>query len=174
MNFFHYKALQADYRVRLCGFLEQNVRRVFYLHKLPAEMHKAGLDKAQRCADRLSHGKEPLKPMAHKPAYDGVDAVFVNGRRFIHDLGIAAGIFITGDDAHLVCKRNLGVRDNGCKEQSKGFSTMAADYPADMEPHRVVFHFYAAVIASVDSKAGGMSAARACQLVELDGIMILS
>lgn len=46
-----------------------------------------------------------------------------------------------------------------------GFSTMAAGYTADMEPDGMVFHFYTTVIVSMDSQAGGMSAAGTCDLV---------
>jgi len=74
-------------------------------------MHKAGLDKAQRCADRLAHGKESLKPMAHKPAYDGVDAVFVNGGRFIHDLGIVYNSLREYRKAEKLREKGLLIRE---------------------------------------------------------------
>ncbi len=49
--------------------------------------------------------------MAHKPAYDGVDAVFVNGGRFIHDLGIVYNSLGEYRKAEKLCEKGLLIRE---------------------------------------------------------------
>lgn len=92
------------------------------------------------------------------------DTAFINQRVSVHD-----GLLLSGDDIRLVNKRDLGIRDDGGREKSMGMAAMAADYSADMEEAGRKALPDGTMIITVNREAGGVTAARTSELMELEG-----
>lgn len=59
---------------------------------------------------------------------DVADAAFINQRVALHDRRR-----LSGNDVRLVGKEDLGIRDDGRREECMCMSALAAGRPADME-----------------------------------------
>jgi len=100
-----------------------------------------------------------------KLAQDIADAAFVNQRAALHDR-----FPLSCDDAGLVGKGDLGIRDDGGREECMGMPTLAAGHPADTEGTGKTALPDRAVIVTVDCEACTVPAARTGQLMKLEGM----
>lgn len=119
---------------------------------------------SETAADKVREGRkgklpvsEPLPPAEAVRTEEGGNGIFINEGVICEDMPVTGSILITLGNRGLDRERDLGIRDNGRKEEGMGMAAGLAEDPCYAEKEDGIPLSEPAGITSVPDEASGMA-----------------
>lgn len=141
----------------LCGYCNERIWNVFYLHELFLKSGKALLYKFRNRIQGELKPAEGLMPESAVAQNDRAYIIFVYGKIRGEDFGITCFLLVRMNNSNLFFQGNLRIRNDRRQKNCMGMSAESTFHTTDTKPKLSIWCFNCPFITPVMDQTAGMA-----------------